>query len=219
MRLHDNDRWTASFAPDEPVRYVYAIEAWTDTFATWRRDFLLKREAGQKLDLEAKEGRELLADVAPRDKSARAIIEAARGGFDRTGDAEPLLSEALRDVMADHQPRPDLTRSPGFPLVIDPPLARAGAWYEMFPRSQSRVAGRHGTFDDCIARLPELAALGFDVIYFPPIHPIGRTHRKGANNALAAGPGDPGSPYAIGAQQGGHDEVSEGQRLAEQTCP
>jgi starch synthase (maltosyl-transferring) len=207
MRLHDNDRWTASFAPDEPARYVYAIEAWTDTFATWRRDFLLKREAGQKLDLEAKEGRELLAEVAPRDKSARAIIEAARAEFDRTGDAEVLLSEELRAVMADHQPRPDLTRSSGFPLVIDPPLARAGAWYEMFPRSQSRIAGRHGTFDDCIARLPELAQLGFDVIYFPPIHPIGRTHRKGADNALAAGPGDPGSPYAIGAQEGGHDAV------------
>ncbi len=207
MRLHENDRWTARFVPDEPARYVYAIEAWTDTFASWRRDFLLKREAGQKVDLEGKEGRELLADVGPRDKRARAIIEAARAEFDRTGDAEVLLSEELREVMAEHQPRPDLTRSSGFPLVIDPPLARGGAWYEMFPRSQSRIAGRHGTFDDCIARLPELAAFGFDVLYFPPIHPIGRTHRKGINNALAAGPGDPGSPYAIGAREGGHDAI------------
>src|SRR5260370_12074112 len=100
-----------------------------------------------------------------------------------------------------------MTLCEGFPYAIDPPLASAGAWYEMCPRSQARVAGRHGTFDDCIARLPELAALGFDVVYFPPIHPIGRTHRKGANNALAAGPGDPGSPYAIGAQEGGHDAI------------
>jgi starch synthase (maltosyl-transferring) len=207
MRLDGNDRWTASFIPAEPARYVYAIEAWTDTFAGWRRDFLLKREAGQQLDLEAKEGRELLAEVAPRDKRARAIVEAARSEFDRSGDADALLSEELRDAMAEHQPRPDLTRSSAFPVVVDPPLARAGAWYEMFPRSQSRVAPRHGTFDDCIARLPELAALGFDVIYFPPIHPIGRTNRKGANNALTAAPGDPGSPYAIGAREGGHDAI------------
>jgi starch synthase (maltosyl-transferring) len=207
MRLHDNDRWTASFVPEEPARYVYAIEAWTDAFATWRRDFLLKREAGQQLELEAKEGRELLADVAPRDKSAGAIIDAARAEFDRTGDAEVLLSEELGGVMADHQPRPDLTRSLPLPVMVDPPVAGAGAWYEMFPRSQSRIAGRHGTFDDCIARLPELAALGFDVIYFPPIHPIGRIHRKGADNALAARPGDPGSPYAIGAREGGHDAI------------
>src|SRR6202022_1163398 len=187
MRLHENDRWTGSFVPHDPGRYVYAIEAWTDAFASWRRDFLLKREAGQNLDLEAKEGRELLADVAPKDKRARATIESARAEFDRTGNADVLLSEALRAVMADQQPRPDLTRSAGFPLVIDPLLARAGAWYEMFPRSQSAIAGQHGTFDDCIARLPELAALGFDVIYLPPIHPIGRIHRKGAANALVAG--------------------------------
>ena len=207
MRLHENDRWTGSFVPHDPGRYVYAIEAWTDAFASWRRDFLLKREAGQNLDLEAKEGRELLADVAPKDKRARATIESARAEFDRTGSADVLLSEALRAVMADQQPRPDLTRSAGFPLVIDPLLARAGAWYEMFPRSQSAIAGQHGTFDDCIPRLPELAALGFDVIYFPPIHPIGRIHRKGADNALVAGPDDPGSPYAIGAREGGHDAI------------
>jgi starch synthase (maltosyl-transferring) len=207
MRLHENDRWTASFVPDVAARYVFAIEAWTDTFASWRRDFLLKREAGQNVDLEAREGRELLADVAPRDREARTILERGRAEFDRGGDPEVLLQEELRCVMAEHQPRPDLTRSTSFPLIIDPPLAGAGTWYEMFPRSQSRIAGRHGTFEDCIARLPELADLGFDVIYFPPIHPIGHTHRKGANNALTAAPGDPGSPYAIGAQEGGHDAV------------
>src|SRR5262249_47339508 len=171
MRLHDNDRWTGSFIPDAPGRYVFAIEAWTDSFASWRRDFLLKREAGQKLDLEAKEGRELLADIVPRDKSARASLEAARSEFDRTGKADVLLSEQLGHVMAEHQRRPVPPAAPGFRLVTAPPIARAGAWYEIFPRSQSRVPGRHGTFDDCIARLPELAGLGFDVIFFPPIHP------------------------------------------------
>ena len=93
------------------------------------------------------------------------------------------------------------------PLVADRERARAGAWYEMVPRSQGKVPGKHGTFDDCIARLPEIAALGFDVLYFTPIHPIGRTNRKGKNNSLKAGPDDPGSFYAIGNEQGGHDAV------------
>src|SRR5580692_7444724 len=91
--------------------------------------------------------------------------------------------------------------------MADRPRARAGAWYEMVPRSQGRTPGRHGTFDDCIARLPDVAAMGFDVVYLTPIHPIGSTNRKGRNNALRAGPGDPGSFYAIGAKEGGHDAV------------
>ena len=94
-----------------------------------------------------------------------------------------------------------------FPLIADRPLARAGAWYEMVPRSQGKIPGRHGTFDDCIARLPEIASLGFDVIYLTPIHPIGTTNRKGRNNSLKAEPGDPGSFYAIGSEAGGHDAV------------
>jgi starch synthase (maltosyl-transferring) len=124
-----------------------------------------------------------------------------------TGEPEPLLDPELATALVDCKPRADLTRSASFPVTVDPPIARAGAWYEMVPRSQSREPGRHGNFDDCIARLPELAELGFDVIYFTPIHPIGRTNRKGKNNALAAGPDDPGSPYAIGASEGGHDAV------------
>ena len=92
-------------------------------------------------------------------------------------------------------------------MIADPPIARAGAWYEMIPRSQSPEPGRHGTFDDCLARLPEIAGLGFDVVYLTPIHPIGQSHRKGRNNVLNAGPGDPGSPYAIGSEEGGHKAV------------
>ena len=103
--------------------------------------------------------------------------------------------------------RPDMTVSQAIPLVADRERARSGAWYEMVPRSQSPVAGKHGTFDDCIARLPEIAGLGFDVLYFTPIHPIGRINRKGKNNSLKAGPDDPGSFYAIGNEQGGHDAV------------
>src|SRR6185312_15207200 len=94
-----------------------------------------------------------------------------------------------------------------FPLVVDRPIARAGAWYELFPRSQGGPNSGHGTFQDCIGRVPEIAALGFDVLYLPPIHPIGAANRKGKNNALNAAPDDPGSPYAIGGAEGGHDAV------------
>ena len=109
--------------------------------------------------------------------------------------------------MAEAQSRPDLTRSALLPLMIDRERARNGAWYEMVPRSQSKVPGQHGTFRDCIARLPDIAAMGFDVLYFTPIHPIGVTNRKGKNNALNAEPGDVGSPYAIGGAEGGHDAI------------
>ena len=108
--------------------------------------------------------------------------------------------------MAESQLRPDLTRSQLFPFVVDRPRARTGAWYEMVPRSQG-LPGQHGTFKDCIARLPDIAAMGFDVVYLTPIHPIGRTNRKGRNNAVTSSRGDPGSPYAIGAAEGGHDAV------------
>ena len=121
-------------------------------------------------------------------------------------NAAPLLSETLAAAARNGQ-QSDLSRSANFPLLVDRPIARAGAWYEMMPRSQSSIPGKHGTFDDCINRLPEIAALGFDVLYFTPIHPIGRTNRKGRNNSLRCEPGDPGSPYAIGSVEGGYDAV------------
>ncbi len=207
MRLHDNDRWTASFTPEHIGRHVYAIEAWTDEFATWRRGFELKMAAGQDVALDALEGAGLLTKAQSGSAAAAAVIRGCCDQFLRTGDAAPLLAPELRDAMAESQDRIDLTRSRPFPLMIDRPRARCGAWYEMVPRSQGREDGRHGTFRDCIARLPDIAAMGFDVVYFTPIHPIGHTHRKGRNNSLTAAPGDPGSPYAIGSEDGGHDAV------------
>jgi len=118
-----------------------------------------------------------------------------------------LLTPELHDAMAESQLPHDLTRSQPFPFVADRPRARNGAWYEMIPRSQGTIPGQHGTFKDCIARLADVGAMGFDVIYFTPIHPIGKTNRKGRNNAVTAADGDPGSPYAIGAAEGGHDAV------------
>jgi starch synthase (maltosyl-transferring) len=119
-----------------------------------------------------------------------------------------ILDAGLRPVVARAAPRRDLTRHDReYEVVVDRPRARFAAWYECFPRSQGRVPARHGTFEDVSGRLPDIQAMGFDVLYLPPIHPIGRAHRKGRNNALVAGPDDPGSPWAIGGPEGGHDAV------------
>src|SRR6266481_2305930 len=187
MVLQDNDRWKASFTTPKPGRYLYAIEAWTDVFASWRRDFLTKRAAGMDVSLEIEEGRKLLADLRLKySEQARLIRDVCRKP-DIAENPAPLLSEDLTAAASKGQ-QSDLTRSATYSLVADRPIARAGAWYEMMPRSQSLVPGRHGTFDDCINRLPDIAALGFDVLYLTPIHPIGRVNRKGRNNALSAGP-------------------------------
>jgi starch synthase (maltosyl-transferring) len=207
MTLHSNDRWGGSFVPDEIGRYVYAIEAWTDEFATWLHGFELKQKAGVDLTLDAIEGAGMLTKAQAGGKAAAAVILRQCEDYLQTGEAAPLLTPELKDAMAESQLRSDLTRSQLFPLVVDRPRARTGAWYEMVPRSQGRTPGQHGTFRDCVARLPDVAAMGFDVVYFTPIHPIGQTNRKGRNNAVRAAEGDPGSPYAIGAPDGGHDAV------------
>jgi len=207
MTLHGNDRWGGSFVPDQPGRYLYAIEAWTDQFATWRHGFELKQKAGADLTLDAIEGAGMLTKAQADESAAAAVILRQCEDFLQTGEATSLLTAELRDAMAKSQLRTDLTRSPLYPLTVDRPRARAGAWYEMVPRSQGRTPGQHGTFRDCIERLPDIAAMGFDVLYLTPIHPIGLTNRKGRNNAVTAAAGDPGSPYAIGAAAGGHDAV------------
>jgi starch synthase (maltosyl-transferring) len=207
MRHHGNDRWTASFIPQDLGRHVYAIEAWTDEFSTWRRGFELKQKAGQDLALDALEGAALMTRAQAGGSAAATVILRQCEQYLQTGDVAPLLAPELKEAMAESQHRSDISRSQLYPLVVDRPLARAGAWYEMVPRSQGQDPTRHGTFRDCIARLPDVAAMGFDVVYFTPIHPIGRTNRKGRNNSLTAAAGDPGSPYAIGAAEGGHDAV------------
>jgi starch synthase (maltosyl-transferring) len=207
MQHGGDDRWGATFIPDRLGRHVYAIEAWTDDFATWRHGFELKQTAGQDTTLDALEGAGMLTKAQGIDPAAAALILRQCEEYLRTGDAAPLLLPALADAMAESQWRPDLTRSQQFPLMVDRPRARSSAWYAMVPRSQGKIPGRHGTLKDCIARLPDVAAMGFDVVYLPPIHPIGRTNRRGRNGAENAAPGDPGSPYAIGSREGGHDAV------------
>ncbi len=207
MIHHGNDRWSGAFIPTEPGEYVYAIEAWTDEFATWRHGLARKRLSGADVSLDAIEGASLLAKAHSARQDAAAIIIKQCEDYLQTGEVTPLLATELGEAMAESQTRPDLTRSPPFPLIVDRDKARFGAWYQMMPRSQSQIPGRHGTFRDCITRVPDIAAMGFDVLYFTPIHPIGRTRR---NNAPVANESDPGSPYAIGAAEGGHDALHPG---------
>jgi starch synthase (maltosyl-transferring) len=207
MMLHENDRWVGRFSPTSPGRYEYAVEAWTDTYATWKHGFELKAKAGQDVTLDALEGAALLAQPISASDDTSAFIRRQLDAYLQTGKVELLLSEELSSALTSTQERPDVTRSRVYPLVIDRERAVTGAWYEMVPRSQSQHAGRHGTFRDCIERLPDIAKMGFDVLYFTPIHPIGTTNRKGRNNALRAEAGDPGSFYAIGSQDGGHTAI------------
>lgn len=207
MTMIENDRWSGSFTPTEPGRYVYAVEAWTDEFGTWKHGFELKQKAGQDVTLDMLEGAALLTRAQYGSKSVSAVIVRQCEEYLETGNASALLTDHLSVAMSEGQKRADLTRSQLFPLVVDRTRGVAGAWYEMIPRSQGKVHGQHGTFRDCIERLPDIAAMGFDVLYFTPIHPIGQKNRKGRNNALTAQEGDPGSFYAIGGAEGGHDAL------------
>lgn len=211
---YDADRWHGQFVPDRIGRWTYAIEAWTDRFATWRHGLAVRLEAGQDVTADLHEGAALLAEAAAHAPSdARTLLGDAARSLGR-GDMTPAaraalaLADDLRALAAVHVPATDRTHSrDAFTVIVDRERARFAAWYEMFPRSLGRAPGRHGTFRDAAERLPALAELGFDVVYLPPIHPIGHAHRKGPNAAPTAGPADPGSPWAIGSAAGGHTAI------------
>ncbi|MGH7064444.1 MAG: maltotransferase domain-containing protein [Stellaceae bacterium] len=215
LEFFDNDRWVGRFALTRLGVWHYTIEAWTDRFESWREEIEKKLEAGQDISLELREGRAIVAEVAAGAKAEDAnAIRRLLDEFDQ-GDAASraalLLSRPVQALIARNATRPDPTTAmPELDVVVDRKAARFSAWYEMFARSQGRDPGKSATFDDCIARLPEIAGLGFDVVYLPPIHPIGRVNRKGKNNEPRAAPGDPGSPYAIGSEDGGHCAVESG---------
>ena len=209
----DNDRWAGEVELTEIGRWTYSVIAWRETFETWRQDVARKHAAGQSIALELIEGKELVQrarDVASLEvaRALDLLLQALAttsddgkllGLLENTDTAFLVRSAGLRTDLSRYQA--DLE------VVVDRPLAACAAWYELMPRSQSGDPLRHGTFDDVIARLPYVRDLGFDVLYFPPIHPIGATNRKGRNNSLVARPDDPGSPYAIGSEEGGHDAM------------
>jgi starch synthase (maltosyl-transferring) len=213
MRHFDNDRWTGAFPLDENARYVYTIEAWTDRFASWTRDLERRVQAGQDVESELGEGAAQVREAASRAAGAdKVALERAAAALDGPGPVgsrvRAALAAPLAGLMARWQARTHRSRyDRELEVVVDREAARFAAWYELFPRSQGRVPGGHGTWDDCIARLDDIRAMGFDVVYLPPIHPIGQTKRKGRNNALGPAPGDPGSPWAIGNAHGGHTAI------------
>ena len=215
MALTHNDHWRGTFEVAELGRYEYTVAAWVDSFLSWRQDFV-RREDPQDIALALTIGATLVEAAASRAKGADA--RALRGflkDLSRDGALEARRELAAADELHGLMLRyPDRSFSTAYPLeleiVVDRPLARCSAWYEMFPRSCAAEPGRHGTFADCEKRLDYVAGMGFDVLYLPPVHPIGRIERKGRNNTLEAGPDDPGSPWAIGAPEGGHKAVHPG---------
>jgi starch synthase (maltosyl-transferring) len=207
------DRWTAAFTVDRLGRWEYAVEAWPDPIRTWRTELVKRVDAGQDVASELLEGAGLIARASERGDEIDARLKAVADRLKNTalGVTERLdtaYDESWLELTQGPLVPEALVRSePALQVIVDRDAASFAAWYELFPRSEGSEPGRHGTFADVERRLPELASLGFDVLYFPPIHPIGRTHRKGRNNAEKSVPGDVGSPWAIGAEQGGHTAI------------
>jgi starch synthase (maltosyl-transferring) len=222
LKLLSNDRWQASFRPRRIGPHEFQVAAWFDVWQTYHHDLEVKHDAGLALSLEVAEGMQLLREadkrasqhaypadsVAMLKRALHALPDPKAGTEPTEADIALLLSPELAAAMRELDARPFETVTPEpYPVWVDRPQACHSAWYELFPRSQAREPGRHGTFDDVIERLPDIQEMGFDVLYLPPIHPIGLSNRKGRNNALTAGPDDVGSPYAIGSPDGGHDAI------------
>ncbi|MEU6307260.1 maltotransferase domain-containing protein, partial [Streptomyces chartreusis] len=208
------DRWGAKVTPSAVGRWTFHVEAWSDPVATWRRTARIKVPAGIDVGLVLEEGGELYERAAAGvpDESERATVLAASEAL--RDDSLPPVSRlaaafaANVDAVLGRYPLRDLvTASDPLPLLVERERALYGSWYEFFPRSEGTAERPHGTFESAAGRLPGIAAMGFDVVYLPPVHPIGTTFRKGPNNTLSAGVDDVGVPWAIGSPEGGHDAV------------
>ena len=211
-----NDRWTAEVIPDALGVWQFEIEGWPDEFATWLDGLDKKVAAEVDVAVDLLIGAELVSAAATRarGKAGRVLRKQATTigdpGLELTERLEAAFSEDLKMSMDNHPDRSKGTRSSRHEIIVDRERARFSTWYELFPRSWSTESGRPGTFADLSKQLGYVADMGFDVLYLPPIHPIGTTFRKGANNTLGAGPDDPGVPWAIGSPLGGHTAIDPG---------
>jgi len=205
-----NDRFQATFSPRRIGRHLFTIEAWRDDYASLCHEIELKHRAGVDIALELAEARQYLEQVLAKPSSCSTAFGAAIKALE-SADADAglraLTAPATASAVSASVERAFRVQHAPITVEVERPQAEFASWYELFPRSQSGAAARHGTFADVIARLPDIRRMGFDVLYFPPIHPIGTKHRKGRNNAPTAAPGDLGSPYAIGSHEGGHDAI------------
>jgi starch synthase (maltosyl-transferring) len=206
-----NDRWRGAFEVVKLGAYRYTLQAWPDRFATWRQGLGKKVEAGQDVAVDLLSGAELVQQATKRaittdKKQLQEFVSLLRSK--RAAASEGALSAELAALMTKYPDRSGaVLYDKELTVSVDREKARFSAWYEMFPRSCASNPGAHGTFQDCEQRLSYIAGMGFDVLYLPPIHPIGRSFRKGKNNDLIAGPQDVGSPWAIGAKEGGHKAI------------
>jgi starch synthase (maltosyl-transferring) len=207
-----NDRWFATFRVGELGRYGFKVQGWVDHFETWRRDLLKRIAAETDTGVDYLIGAQLIEGAAQRATGAdhtwlcdrAAVLRSGKSPVAlRTHATDPMLHE-LASRYPDRQLATESDKE--LAIVVDPVRARFSSWYEFFPRSAGRP-GTHGTFAECEKRLSYAAEMGFNVVYMPPVHPIGRTFRKGRNNAPQAEPGDCGSPWAIGADEGGHKAI------------
>ncbi|MFC8168577.1 alpha-1,4-glucan--maltose-1-phosphate maltosyltransferase [Streptomyces sp. NPDC057293] len=209
-----SDRWGAEVTPGAPGNWTYRVEAWSDPVSTWRHHARIKIPAGIDAGLVLEEGAELYRRAAagvPKSPGRSVLLAASEALLDDTLPVATRLAAALTPevdaVLARHPLRELVTSSDPMPLLVERERALYGAWYEFFPRSEGTPEQPHGTFRTAARRLPAIAAMGFDVVYLPPVHPIGTTHRKGRNNTLSATPDDVGVPWAIGSPEGGHDTL------------
>jgi len=208
----ENDRWRGEFTMEFTGKYLYSIEGWVDHFQTWLKDIEKKFDAGQATDVDIMVGAGFVTEAADRAKGEvghklKTLSEEMLSGSEEKA-VRVALGDELGDLMDRFHGRDFATRY-GKELIVnvEPVKALFSAWYERFPRSCVPGGGRHGTLRDCIGILPEIARMGFDVFYLPPIHPIGKTNRKGRNNSPWASEGDVGSPWAIGSEDGGHKSI------------
>lgn len=212
MEPQGNDRWWGSFPADDLGVYRFTIRAWVDHFGTWLRDLEKRVEAGQDVAVDLQIGAGLLVAAGSRAaaRDRRRLQEAAAAlAVAPTQGAAPAVDRKVIDLMLRYaDPRTATALEREYEVVVERERARFSTWYEMFPRSASDDLSRPGTFGDVEARLPYVSGMGFDVLYVPPIHPVGEGFRKGPNNTLVAGPTDPGSPWAIGSAAGGHTAIN-----------
>lgn len=212
MDLSANDCWHGRLQLEKLGIYYYAIEAWVDTFITWQKALLIRLTASVDVSVDVLIGIELMAKAAKRAlakdrRQLNSYITKLKQLTDYEEVATLVAAPELISLMQRYAPRQSVQYSNELPIDVDRVKANFSSWYELFPRSCSEQPDTHGTFQDVIKRLPYIKELGFDTIYLPPIHPIGITNRKGKNNCIAAEDADPGSPWAIGAQEGGHKSI------------
>lgn len=208
MIFIDNDLWEGTFSVEKKGSYFFTLRGWVDHFTTWKKDLKKRLDAKQNVTVELLIGAGIIDENA---KNAKDEDKSKIANFSekiRNGDADSAFDDQLSLLMNKYTDRSLATVFPDeYEIWVESPRALFSSWYELFPRSASQIPGKHGTFKDVENLLPEISEMGFDVIYFPPVHPIGITNRKGKNNSTISSPEDPGSPWAIGSKEGGHKSI------------